>query len=334
MRNFMSGTSTKQQRQHQQHELEEQPSEAPAGKAAADVDDVSVCIPPVEYGHSEEYNEARLRRQLTLSFAGGNCASNTWNISEESGFRVRSKHYMSTKQKCQSHLPPYSPIQVELFSCSRKRDHIARFLDLPSGSGKLGNLEGRLPRFIVVNLQGPLYPPTIFSRTTDGVGLISPMVFEYNGRHIDEEALAMTEGVMKDSPAPSGGMCRDRFKMIANVRNANYLMQNKLIGRAESSLLSSYNAKPVMTKPCHRFYAGENYFEIDFDVHEFSYMPRSVWQNATSTGQIKNVVADIGFLVQGNSLQELPEQMLGCVQYSKVDLKKQWRNPPGFPEER
>lgn len=303
------------------------------GDEAADVVAVEAEVTgEEEVGASEQYNQERRRRESTLKFGGGFGSKNTWNVAAEASFKVRSKHYATNKQKCQSHLPPYSPLEIELYSCSKKRDQVSRCLDLPSSAGRLGHLEGRLPRFIVITLQGPLYPPSFFGKTTDGPGLISPMVFEFNGRHIGKEALSMLEGIYKDAPAPCGGMCRERFKMIATVRNAQYLMQNKLIGTYETTLLSSYNSKPVLTKPCHRFYTGPNYLEVDFDIHEFSWVPRRVWHNSTSTNQISNAIADIGFLVQGNGEEELPEQILGAVQYSCINFKRDWPNPPGFPE--
>lgn len=66
------------------------------------------------------------------------------------------------------------------------------------------------------------------------------------------------------------------------------------------------------------FWRGERYFEVDVDVHRFSYTARLGMNGVRE--RIKDVVFDFGFVIEGHSDFELPENMLGAVRISKLDL--------------
>ena len=55
----------------------------------------------------------------------------------------------------------------------------------------------------------------------------------------------------------------DRLKMIARIVNVDDLK----LGGFERKLVDTKNAQPVLTRPQHRFFKSERYFEVDFDVH-------------------------------------------------------------------
>ena len=46
------------------------------------------------------------------------------------------------------------------------------------------------------------------------------------------------------------------------------------LGGHEHSLLRNYNDKPILTRPQHHFFHGENYLEIDLDVHSYAWAAR------------------------------------------------------------
>lgn len=69
---------------------------------------------------------------------------------------------------------------------------------------------------------------------------------------------------------------RSQVKMIAQVANPQEWHETGKFSKTELKLLQQYNSKPVLMRPVMRFYRGKNYLEIDFDLHNFSYVARKV----------------------------------------------------------
>jgi hypothetical protein len=107
---------------------------------------------------------------------------------------------------------------------------------------------------------------------------------------------------------------RKRFKSITRVLNideANLRYPIRALGKR-------YNCKPFLIRTTSSFHQGANYFEIDIDVHRFSYPARYGLSGALE--RLKLVKFDFAFVVQGDPDEELPEQMLSAVRLSKLGL--------------
>lgn len=234
----------------------------------------------------------------------------TWTKIDSKLFQVRiGPEYNRYKKKAPSAPPLYEAVAVDIFCARQRVDHAAERFQLPDTSHIQTN-NPHVPPIFVVQLQIPSDPPkSIFSSSDNGPGWALVMYYR-----ITEDTCQQLKDLSTASPAvklwaewcekaPHDPAMRARFKVINMCSNMEQL--------GFSSVIVSYNGKPVLIRRTGSLFKGTNYMEFDVHVHKFdTFAKQGIFQISSLCG---NMYMQVGFVIEGRDDSELPETLFGCV---------------------
>lgn len=220
------------------------------------------------------------------------CQQHFWGPIDPTTFRIRSKTYNADKVKEPSAPSVFKLICIDLFETAEPIRNIAAD---PKNRVYLAHQRGENTWVFVVSFMVPGPPHYNFVVYMEG----------------DREAM--------EADTPFGRIARpfffgnddefrnNRFKLVPKIVEGNMVV--KMAVKDTPTLLGN--------KLKQYYYKGDNYFELDIDVAS-----SSVARNVTgmAIGYSKALIVDMGFCLQGNDENELPEVMMGGVSVKHIDM--------------
>ena len=258
-----------------------------------------------------------------------------WDEPDSTTFLIRGANYLKDRVKVTSERALYEAVAVDAFTSPMRLDHVMRRLRLPEPDLRRGPAKappgtpsaGVLPRFFIVNIQIPTYEPKMFGCPGNGPGLSVVLVHELvdHGARCAPQLRPLLERFFRNEVEPSGEPSRERLKYIPRICNLEEVAVESGFSRPEKAFMASYDGKPVLTRPQHRFYRGPGYLEVDMDTHNYSYVAR---KGVYSYGRFLDAFHfDSAFVLQGATPAELPEQVLACTRVYNLAYGRV-RGPP------
>ncbi|KAE8732538.1 Eukaryotic aspartyl protease family protein [Hibiscus syriacus] len=208
-------------------------------------------------------------------------------------FFLRSKTYLTKRQKCPAGDYLLSPIGMDwLKSTSKLENILSRPDNRVSQALKNAQSEGESMKSFVfaVNIQVPSkdnYSAVFYFATEDP---IPPNTLFYRFLHADD------------------AFKNQRFKMVNRIVEGPWVVK-RTVGNYAACLIGK-----ALTCNYHR---GANYLEIDVDIAS-SAIASTILHLAL--GYATSVIIDMGFVVEGQAEDELPEKLIGAVRVCRMEM--------------
>ncbi|RZC56670.1 hypothetical protein C5167_015526 [Papaver somniferum] len=240
--------------------------------------------------HEEDWREEVINSG-SLKHVDLHTGTNGWASPPGDLFNLRSKNFLTKKQKSPSGNWILKPAGVDWLRSNSKLDNVLNRSDnrVMNALKKSSTLEK--PFIFAVNLQIPGKPFThsaVFYFVANNKNDLSPLVKRFiNG----DDAFR-----------------NQRFKIVNKIVKGPWIVKTA-VGNYSACLLG----KALSCK----YYKSDNYLEIDVDIGS-SAIANAILHLAL--GYVTSVVIDMGFLVEGQTEEELPEKLLGAVRISHMEM--------------
>ncbi|KAL4450695.1 hypothetical protein ABPG77_001051 [Micractinium sp. CCAP 211/92] len=242
---------------------------------------------------------------------GGTCDPKYWECPGDAGFKLRGATYLADKKKTPAGPPMFELVAVDLLQLEDHMFDVCRHL--PSVR------QSPAPFLFCVQLMVPCVPPISLVASwaaPTAVAGKSPaeLVAEYEqktGGPAPDSVRAFFTGLtefLEGDGKEADAQRNKRFKLIPNIPKGSWIIRQ------------SVGTTPVILgqKLTTKYARGSNYFEVDVDISS-----SSVAASVTNlvAGATKSLTVDLGVLLEGQTPQTLPEQLLGTIRLNAIDLK-------------
>ncbi|KAH7297228.1 hypothetical protein KP509_26G060300 [Ceratopteris richardii] len=213
-------------------------------------------------------------------------ARNSYSIPDGNNFRVRSKLFHHDRSKVLAGESLMQLVSVDWFKFSERMDHLAR------RKGCAAQIAAEKGLFtLLFNLQVP--GSTHYS-----------MVLYFVAKKPIPAGSLLQKFIDGDD-----GFRNNRLKLIPSVPKGSWIVRQS-VGSTPCILGKAVDCN---------YYRGKKYLEVDVDIGS-STVANGVL--GLVFGVVATLVVDMAFLVQGNTVDELPERLIGTVRISRLELSK------------
>lgn len=212
----------------------------------------------------------------------------SWAEADPSTFLIRGANYLQDRQKIKAKGSLMELVGADLLRSDKRED------DLGARPGSIVQkyaAQGRPEFFFIVNIQVP--GPTLYN-----------LVLYYMMKTPLEETPLLEKFVNGDDAYRNS-----RFKLIPYISKGSWIVKQS-VGKKACLMGQALEVN---------YHRGKNYLELDIDVGS-STVARGVC--SLVLGYLNNLVIELAFLIQANTVEELPEFLLGTCRFNHLDISK------------
>lgn len=220
-----------------------------------------------------------------------------WSEPSADGFMVRGPQYLTSKTKVPSTRQACRLVNVELYKSNEAIEHIGVSSFVGDGFDTTDSTVEDHPFLFIINFILPSTPhhSVVLYFTPE-----DPSELKKNSVFAD-----LCHEVLR---GPSDELRTQRIKLIPRVVQGTWPIREG-VGTTPAIL---------GTKIYQKYYQGKNYLEADYDIGS-STVATGVLN--LLLGYSRDLIIDLAFVIEAQSVMELPERVLGTVRLDCVDLR-------------
>ncbi|GMH36538.1 hypothetical protein BSKO_04406 [Bryopsis sp. KO-2023] len=241
------------------------------------------------------------RRQ---NWESGTLSQRYYSCPGAAGFKLRGKNYLQDRKKILAPEPEFDLKSVDLVKLDKPTPHVSRYLESVRCS------TAGFTYVVQIMVPGPPHLGLVMAWSSKDDASMNRNETSSDGSPIDsglDSELTPFEVALMRFVSGDDGFRNDTFKLIPHIVKGSWIIRQ------------SVGSTPVLlgNKLKQYYHRGPRYIEVDIDVGS-SYTAASVV--GLVSGATRSLCVDLAILTEGNSVETLPEALLGTVRFDRLDL--------------